>query len=197
MSKFSDRLKEERMRLCLSQSAFAQKIGIHRNTQIKYESGERHPDSEYFDLIDKIGVDVLYLWSGVRSEEKEMYDLAAFELCEGVYRALGFNHDEIKEIILKLARIADLEYSAGGACDTDEWKSKLDVFVKNILSGIAVDVVLLGSIIEGVEMADVKSNSQLMPAKKAQAVVMLYRAFKASGKVDQKMIEEAVKLAAG
>ncbi len=34
-------------------------------------------------------------------------------------------------------------------------------------------------------------------AKKAQAVAMLYRAFKASGKVDPAMIEEAVKLAAG
>ncbi|GBL46468.1 hypothetical protein SFMTTN_2282 [Sulfuriferula multivorans] len=37
----------------------------------------------------------------------------------------------------------------------------------------------------------------MVPAKKAHAVVMLYRAFKASGKVDQKIIEEAVQLAAG
>lgn len=37
----------------------------------------------------------------------------------------------------------------------------------------------------------------LSPKKKAQVVSMLYRAFKASGRVDSVMIEDAIKLAAG
>lgn len=59
------------------------------------------------------------------------------------------------------------------------------------------DVRFLAAILEGIE--DVLTARQLaMPsAKKAQAVAMLYRAFKARGKVDPAMIEEAVKLAAG
>ena len=60
-----------------------------------------------------------------------------------------------------------------------------------------VDLNLFASVLEIVELITVDLSKTLSPAKKSQAVVMLYRALNASGKVDQQMIEEAVKLAAG
>lgn len=60
-----------------------------------------------------------------------------------------------------------------------------------------IDFKMLEDVIMRLENAVMCSSKDIQPAKKAQAVVMLYRAFKASGKVDQKMIEVAVKLASG
>lgn len=91
---FGERLKEERARLGLSQSAFAKRLGIHRNTQIKYRSGERYPDSSYMDASRKIGVDIYYLHSGIREENQENYHIASDDLARGVYEALGFTRAE-------------------------------------------------------------------------------------------------------
>jgi hypothetical protein len=59
------------------------------------------------------------------------------------------------------------------------------------------DEKILLKVVEGVEVASAKRSLLIAPSKKAQAIAMLYRAFKASGKVDPAMIEEAVTLAAG
>jgi len=62
------RLREERERLCLTQAAIGEAAGISRNAQINYESGSRHPDSEYLAALASLGVDVLYVLTGERSE---------------------------------------------------------------------------------------------------------------------------------
>ena len=56
-----ERLREERVRLGLSQDALAQLGGITRNTQGSYEKGERNPDSVYLTAVVKAGVDALYV----------------------------------------------------------------------------------------------------------------------------------------
>jgi len=56
-----ERLREERVRLGLSQDALAQLGGITRNTQGSYEKGERNPDSVYLTAVIKAGVDALYV----------------------------------------------------------------------------------------------------------------------------------------
>jgi transcriptional regulator with XRE-family HTH domain len=58
-----------------------------------------------------------------------------------------------------------------------------------------LDGPLLLALLEGLEATLQSKVVALAPAKKAQMVVMLYRAFKAVGKIDQKMIEEAIALA--
>lgn len=206
MSKIGERLKEERLRIGLSQTAFAQKVGIHRNTQIKYESGERHPDTEYINSIGAIGVDVFYIYSGVKSEDRDMHEVAQIEFREGIYTALGFSHQEIRNLLLEMMQIVTKEVDEGGAWDTEAWFNKRDQFISNVLSGHhttgeipplldVADVNLLSRVIEGLETALEKLGGVLSPEKKARATVMLYRAFKANGRVDQKMIEEAIALA--
>lgn len=209
MSKFSERLKDERQRLGLSQTAFAESLGVHRNTQIKYESGERHPDSIYLDAAGKAGVDVMYLYSGVRQEERETYDIAQARLAEGVYEAIGFSSDEVKKATLELGKLIDADLESGGCLETDEqWglvtfpafladflgKSPVLSTNKGVHDVFSID--LLATVLTGVEGALFAHGQTISPAKKAQAVAMLYRSFKASGKVDPAMIEEAVTLAA-
>src|SRR5882757_8583039 len=62
------RLREERMRLKLSQEAFAEKVGVHRRTQLNYEAGEREPDAAYYEAAASLGIDLPYVLEGERIE---------------------------------------------------------------------------------------------------------------------------------
>lgn len=60
-----ERLKEERLRLGFSQEAFGALGGVKKLAQIKYEKGERQPDSKYFTGIAAAGANVDYILTGV------------------------------------------------------------------------------------------------------------------------------------
>lgn len=62
------RLREERSRLDLSQGTFAEKVGVHRRTQVNYEAGDREPDAAYYEAAAALGVDVHYVVHGERLE---------------------------------------------------------------------------------------------------------------------------------
>ncbi|WP_081741869.1 helix-turn-helix domain-containing protein [Pseudomonas sp. LAIL14HWK12:I9] len=62
-----DRLREERVRLGLSQEDLAQAGGVNRNTQGSYERGVRNPDSTYLLGVAPLGVDVGFVLFGKRS----------------------------------------------------------------------------------------------------------------------------------
>lgn len=61
-----ERLREERERFGWNQEDLGQLGGVNRNTQGKYEKGERNPDSAYLSAVAAAGVDVLYVLTGVR-----------------------------------------------------------------------------------------------------------------------------------
>lgn len=61
------RLREERERLGLSQSAFGEIGGVQKRAQINYEAGDRAPDANYLAEIAKVGGDVQYIVTGVPS----------------------------------------------------------------------------------------------------------------------------------
>ena len=60
------RLRDERVRVGLSQERFAEKGGVGRKTQGLYESGERVPDAHYLAEVASLGVDVGYVIDGNR-----------------------------------------------------------------------------------------------------------------------------------
>ncbi len=64
---FSERLKEERVRLDLSQSELGELCGVKKLAQFNYEKGERFPDANYLMQAALVGIDVNYLLTGVRS----------------------------------------------------------------------------------------------------------------------------------
>ncbi|MDR1995136.1 helix-turn-helix transcriptional regulator [Azonexus sp.] len=60
------RLKEERDRIGLSQTEFAELAGVTRKTLYGYEAGERAPDAACLNIWAGRGLDVLYVITGQR-----------------------------------------------------------------------------------------------------------------------------------
>ncbi|CAE1145038.1 MULTISPECIES: XRE family transcriptional regulator [Serratia] len=63
------RLREERERLGLSQTAMGEIGGVKKLAQLKYEKGDHSPDAAYLAALSKFGLDALYVVTGVRSTE--------------------------------------------------------------------------------------------------------------------------------
>jgi transcriptional regulator with XRE-family HTH domain len=59
-----DRLRDARLTLGLSQTAFAESGGVQKGAQIKYEAGDRYPDAAYLAAVARLGVDVRYVITG-------------------------------------------------------------------------------------------------------------------------------------
>lgn len=66
MVSIGERLREERQKLTMSQTAFAERGGVTKKTQMLYEGNERFPDAQYLALVAEAGVDVLYVLTGQR-----------------------------------------------------------------------------------------------------------------------------------
>lgn len=132
-----ERIKAERERLGITQDDWARAVGIHRNTQAKYEKGDAIPDINYLSEIDNLGADIDFIRTGARNTS------------------------------------VSLEDAIGGECDT------------------------IFSIVESVEQTVIKHNLAVTPAKKAQIVTLLYRAYRnrGSGAVDLTVVEDTVMLA--
>lgn len=69
LATFGGRLIAERNRLRFKQVDVCLFGGVSKTTQIKYESNERRPDSDYLERLERKGFDVLYLLTGTRSTE--------------------------------------------------------------------------------------------------------------------------------
>lgn len=70
MDYFSNRLRDERKRLNLSQEEFAALGGVKKGAQFNYENGSRSPDAEYLMAIAKAGVDIQFLLTGTPAVDK-------------------------------------------------------------------------------------------------------------------------------
>lgn len=60
----SERLKNVRDSLGLSQQAMAEKLGVSLRSQQNYESGSRSPDAAYLTALAGAGVDITWLLTG-------------------------------------------------------------------------------------------------------------------------------------
>ncbi|WP_290605973.1 helix-turn-helix transcriptional regulator [Arsenophonus sp. ENCA] len=93
-----DRLKSERLRLGLSQEMFAERCGVKKLTQYNYEKGERHPDTAYLIAAKAIGVDLLFLVTGERSDEASALDVVRDEEEAEMLTAFRHIHGETREV---------------------------------------------------------------------------------------------------
>ncbi|OQX14560.1 MAG: hypothetical protein BWK73_09195 [Thiothrix lacustris] len=62
----SNRLKEERERLDMNQTALGDVGGVKKLSQINYERGSSMPSADYLAKVAAVGVDVLYVITGKR-----------------------------------------------------------------------------------------------------------------------------------
>ena len=67
MSQVGARLREERMRIGLSQDEFAAVAAVTRRTQSAYETDARAPDTTYLHALAGVGVDIVYVLTGDRA----------------------------------------------------------------------------------------------------------------------------------
>lgn len=68
MNTIGERLKVERERLSLNQTAFGELGGVKKLAQINYENNIRLPDAGYLSAIASAGADVLFIITGSRYE---------------------------------------------------------------------------------------------------------------------------------
>lgn len=63
------RIVAERKKIGLSQIDLLMRTGVSKSTQIKYEAGTSYPDAEYLMKLDNIGLDVMYILTGLKTYE--------------------------------------------------------------------------------------------------------------------------------
>lgn len=67
MQLFFERLREERLRLDLTQEELAGKVGVSKRSYCAYEAGETAPSAKLLAALIGMGADVAYLLTGQRS----------------------------------------------------------------------------------------------------------------------------------
>jgi transcriptional regulator with XRE-family HTH domain len=62
---YAERLRKERARLGLSQAQVCTAGGVSKSTQVAYESNQRVPDLEYLNNVAALGVDKVFVATGL------------------------------------------------------------------------------------------------------------------------------------
>lgn len=82
-SLIGERLKNERLRLGLTQDQAAQKCDVRRETWGRYERGQLEMGSTVFRAFVALGADMQYIISGIRAQDSEVNTLkSSFEFIE-------------------------------------------------------------------------------------------------------------------
>ena len=96
MNTIGERLKVERERLSLNQTAFGELGGVKKLAQINYENNIRLPDAGYLAAIASAGADVLFIITGSRYE-----NIASTPLEPAFLRnCRSFKDNEVRKVAL-------------------------------------------------------------------------------------------------
>lgn len=186
------RLKEERERLGLSQAEFAKMMGLHRNTVVRYESGDREPDSGFLARVGDIGVDPGYLLYGRKTDPISMYSLGTARVLPLIAERAGL----CSKTLLDLLWLASEEESHMWGPTVEITGSK-QVNWPELIDAYFEDGELLGQIFHEVARLTHEQSLSIPYNKRARAIAMLYRSAKTSGgKIEPALVEEALSLAA-
>lgn len=99
-----DRLREERERLGMTQVVFSEIAGVKKLAQVKYEKGERSPDSDYMQRIAGAGVDVGYVFTGIRTIRRPGMDQPEIDLFNEMVDTFWNLSDDNRAHVLKTAK---------------------------------------------------------------------------------------------
>jgi len=106
MPTIGHRLKEERKRLGLNQTAFAELGGVKRKAQGNYESNGRRPDAEYLADIGAAGADITYIVTGDKQNtslelnDKDFIDFS--KVCCDLGLIVGCNYSYAKFLYARI-----------------------------------------------------------------------------------------------
>lgn len=100
-NEFASRLKEERRRLNLNQTAFGNACGVGISSQSLYEKGERFPNVDYLLLAAELGVNISYLFGSENASGQPQLN----------HEALAFLYRRTDDLSRdSKGRLVDLEY---------------------------------------------------------------------------------------
>lgn len=181
------RIAEERKRMGLSQTAFANLVGVSLSSQRRYEKGDSDPDSAYLTASSKAGVDIAYLLTG----EKEGGQRAASQGYVHVIRFLqGYLELAKGPISIEFDEAAQASYDGTRLYWENpdknlEASERADDKLRAVIQKSPVLLLRewqLEEIIEKVEFALEAKGLKLEPATKARVILALYREQKKTGK---------------
>lgn len=105
------RLRSERKRLGLSLIEFARRVGVHRNTQANYESGQREPDQAYYVAIKEQGIRLTYIQGSDPIEDLPSF---AASIAEAIFRRAGTGaHPEALAALFFLFALNEVHVQSG------------------------------------------------------------------------------------
>lgn len=208
------RLKEERERLGLTQAKFAEACGVGRTAQFNYERGEREPSWSYISAAEKIGADVLYIFTGMHAGKDFALANAYSRLIYTVEMFLGLqegNLDELaKEAVSLQGKEVQMMEQPGtvGVLSYGDWQDKVMAWLGTSRKPErCIDAALLAELLDSVDRTSARLGVSLSTEKRVRTALMLYRDAKPQkhprypglhdGKIQQDDIDKAVKLAAG
>lgn len=189
LNDFSDRLKEERTRLGLSQAELGEACGVQKLAQFNYEKGERMPDAAYLMKAAALGLDTCYLITGERKATIEVMSSTnpeipllnnessvGFRIKEERLR-LGFNQPDFAAIVgVSKRTVIDWEKDVSSPT-----AAQLSVFVK---FGVNALYVLTGQML--------MLASGISPVSEEMALIGHYRRADETGKKAIEVIASAL-----
>jgi transcriptional regulator with XRE-family HTH domain len=111
MTGIGPRLKRERLRLKLSQSAMGAIGGVETNAQGNYENGIRSPRADYLSRISEAGVDVTYVVTGFSLERSisanENLEKDSSELLNRAINRLHGSLHEVTQHLYHMTRLVE------------------------------------------------------------------------------------------
>lgn len=187
-----ERLRQERERLGLSQSTLAEKLGVHRNTVVRYEAGKREPAVEYLSALAELGADFGFLLSGERTTANSAYSLAAALVLPAVADRAGLSAGALLGILDLAAEDEAHKWGPGGDAQPPGENPRLT----ELIDALFENGPLLENVFHEVARVQHVRSTRLSYGKRAKVVSMLYRSSRGSGQIDPQMVIEAVTLAA-
>ncbi|MDF1622506.1 MAG: helix-turn-helix domain-containing protein [Pseudohongiella nitratireducens] len=107
------RIRSERERLGYRQAEFSAQGAVGRNSQSGYESGDRAPTAEYLARVARLGADIQFIVTGVRSKNLHELEYADPDLI--IHVIDEYHQVESRDIDQKLlSRILERINSAKG-----------------------------------------------------------------------------------
>lgn len=204
-----ERLREARKRLGLSQQEFAERCGVHRKTQESYELGRTLPKGEYWEAIDKLGLDSVFICEGTtRHLEGVSAAEAGCHLFSRLIHELGYSEDEsaaISQVIgdkLRAQSQPGLPHDEAKRLELEIAGNLLQVvkespaWVQPLERESDIDGRLLGKVLAAVEseLAQRPLGLALPPEKLGLLASTIYRQARSTGNVDLGLVRDAVAL---
>lgn len=204
MSTQGARIRNAREKLGLTQEEFAKRCGVHRRSQVNYELGKRLPGEAYLDALDAMGIDSIYIMSGEHRFVYDQYPTLSRYLLICLLEAIGYTEDDalmiIHEFEVSIKKITNSDESSSLSDNlTREFAARAfsnsPVVAKMLSDAANIDPDVLGNVLNAVESELATQSVLLSTEKRGRLVATVYRDAKDRGRIDTRMLVDAVALA--